>query len=263
MELYLAGEGGKQVPVETMEKNGEFREGMPQLCILDSIYHLKSWMVKYIKKKSWKFMLDSGAFTFMSAKKKDAMLGSVDWEGYVDEYAKFIVKNDIELFFELDIDVIVGLSRVEELRERLEDKTGRRCIPVWHKSRGLEYWRSLVSDYPYVAIGGIVTGEISRSEFRVLNSLCDIAHEKKTRVHGLGFTPLKTLHRYRFDSVDSATWIMGNRVGQIHRFNGKHIEKIDPPSGMQIKPAEVRTHNFREWDKYQRYLLHAGWRLEQ
>lgn len=36
---------------------------------------------------------------------------AVNWDEYVEEYAEFIIKYDIKLFFELDIDAIVGLKK--------------------------------------------------------------------------------------------------------------------------------------------------------
>ena len=122
--------------------------------ILESFYYIQDWQLEYLKKKEL-FLLDSGAFTFMSNNK-----GEVNWKEYIDRYADFIIKNDVKYFFELDIDVLVGYDKVKELTKYLENKTGRKCIPVWHKSRGIEEWKRLVKEYDYVAIGGIVVKEI-------------------------------------------------------------------------------------------------------
>ena len=67
--------------------------------------------------------MDSGAFTFMSNAAKH---GNIDWLNYVDRYCDFIIENNIRLFFELDIDKIKGLRYVEMLRQRIEDKRGRK-----------------------------------------------------------------------------------------------------------------------------------------
>ena len=66
-----------------------------------------------------KFLLDSGAFTMFSDKKKAQGLV---WEEYVDKYADFIVRNNVEHFFELDIDKLVGYDKVLQLRNRLEKR---------------------------------------------------------------------------------------------------------------------------------------------
>ena len=58
-----------------------------------------------------KHILDSGAFSAFSGKNN-----GFDWDSYVRKYADFILKNNIQKFFELDIDVVVGLRKVEYYR---------------------------------------------------------------------------------------------------------------------------------------------------
>jgi len=179
----------------------------------------------------------------------------VDWDSYIDKYADFITQNNVEHFFELDIDVVVGLPAVRKLRRRLETRTGRRSIPVWHKSRGLNNWKAITKDYDYVAIGGIVTKEIKRKERDIFRPLCGIAKENGARVHGLGFTPLDgSLGSYGFHSSDSTSWIQGNRGGFLYYFDGKMMQKINKPNGTRLKGRAVAVHNFGEWVKFQNYM---------
>ena len=79
------------------------------------------------------FLLDSGAFTFMNQKSK-----KINFEQYIEQYIEFINKYDIKYFFELDVDVIFGHEKVKEIRKYIEQKTNKKTIPVWHKSRGIE-----------------------------------------------------------------------------------------------------------------------------
>lgn len=239
------------------------------LCILESFYYVEAWMFRYIDNKVWDFMLDSGAFTFLEQKAAgvDALVSGadVDWDQYVRRYADFIVEHDVLLFFELDIDSLVGYKRVCKLRDALEKLVGRRCIPVWHKSRGLDEWKSMVRSHDYVAIGGIARNEIKRSEHKIFTPLCDLAHAQGTRVHGLGLTPVGgngVGTMYRFDSVDSTSWTFGNRAGFVSVFDGRTMKKFEAPQGFKIKARDAGIHNFREWVKYQRYMKHAGWRME-
>ena len=121
--------------------NSKF-QGIPY--VLESFFYVRSWMFPFIDNKSWNFMLDSGAFTFMSNSKnkylfkesntKSSKSETVDWNSYVARYADFILEHDIHDFFELDIDSVVGLSKVEDLRKSLEHRTARQCIPVWPPS---------------------------------------------------------------------------------------------------------------------------------
>ena len=220
-----------------------------KINVLESFYYVKDWMLPYIK-NHWHFLLDSGAFTFMNNVKKN---NNVNWDEYLERYAKFINDYNIDLFFELDIDSIVGIKEVERLRHKLERLTNKKSIPVWHKSRGLEYWKKMVKDYDYVAIGGIVTKEIKPKHYPIFNNLLKIAKENNCKVHGLGFTRTSELHKYPFYSVDSTAWIYGNRGGFLYRFTGNNIEKINKPEGTRLKGRQVAIHNFKEWVKYQKY----------
>lgn len=66
------------------------------LNVLESYFYLRSkeWMFPLIKEFK-NFLLDSGAFTFMNQSKNH----KVDWDEYIEEYAAFINKLDIDLFF--------------------------------------------------------------------------------------------------------------------------------------------------------------------
>lgn len=194
------------------------------------------------------FLLDSGAFTFFSSGK------TVKWEEYVDRYADFINKNNIDHFFELDIDKLIGYDNVLKLRKRLENKTGKQCIPVWHKFRGKENFLQMCDEYKYVAIGGIVSKEIKQSEYPIFTYLINEAHKKDTKIHGLGFTNLKGLEEYHFDSVDSTAWTTGNRFGGVYQFDGKTLIKHAKPQGCRmVHYTKVASHNFRQWVKFQQY----------
>ena len=196
------------------------------------------------------FLLDSGAFTFMNGSKD----GKVDFDSYLERYIKFINKNDIKYFFELDIDSVVGYDKVKEYRRILERKTGRRCIPGWHKSRGLDDFIQTAKKYDYMAIGGIVTREIKRSEYDNFIPLLKIAHHYGCKVHGLGFTNTKLLHKYKFDSVDSTSWISGSRFATAHKFNGRNIEAVRHMDKRRIEDYNILDrHNIREWIKFQHF----------
>lgn len=245
MKLFLAGNDGF--------RKQRFNLFLKDLYILESYYYVtkQEWMYPLFKEFKG-FLLDSGAFTFMASTKGQ----KVDWEQYVINYGNFVKKHDIKLFFELDIDTIVDLKEVERLRNLLEKTSERKCIPVWHKSRGLEYWKQMCKDYDYVAIGGIVTQEIKRSEYDVFYPLLKIAKENNTKVHGLGFTNLKGMEKYKFYSVDSTSWLSGNKFGAVYLFNGKTMQKQNKMPGQRVKTNEVAIHNFTEWVKFSKYAEH-------
>lgn len=182
--------------------------------MLESFFYVKPWQIERIPAMKM-FLLDSGAFTFMSG------TGKADFDEYLTKYIDFINKCDIKYFFELDVDSVVGYEKVKEYRKRLEKETGKKCIPVWHKSRGKDEFLKMCDEYDYVAIGGIVTKEITKDQYPFFTWFINEAHKRKCKIHGLGFTDTGLLNKYKFDSVDSSSWISGTRFGHIYTFDGK------------------------------------------
>lgn len=221
------------------------------IYLLSSFWEHKSGRYgSYVLQK--KHILDSGAFSAFSGKNN-----GFDWDSYVRKYADFILKNNIQKFFELDIDVVVGLRKVEYYRRYLEDKTGRKPIPVWHASRKRDYFLRMCEEYPYVAIGttsAMEEGRRIRQNPMILKWFIDQAHSAGIRIHGLGFTSSKYLPYLKFDSVDSTTWLSGARYGQIYKFDNGQMQCYDPPKGMRARHHDlVNRHNFNEWIKFQKY----------
>jgi len=240
MKIYLAGSG--------IEKICWANRNFFNFNRLESFVYLSEFE-KGILSNYDNFLLDSGAFTYLNKNKNKKF----DWENYVKQYAEFIRTKNIKTFFELDIDPIVGLKEVERLRDVLENTAERKCIPVWHKSRGLDYWEKMVKEYNYVAIGGIVTQEIKRTQYDIFLPLLKIAKENNCKVHGLGFTNLKGMEKYKFYSVDSTSWLSGNKFGSVYLFDGKTMQKQNKLIGQRVKTNEVLVHNFSEWVKFSKY----------
>ena len=199
------------------------------------------------------YLLDSGAFSFMSGA---ACTKETLWN-YAERYAEFIVQNHVKYYFELDVDTIFGIEFVEKIRSMLEHRTNTPCIPVWHKGRGVDYFKKMVADYRYIAIGGLVF-HVKQSEWSAIKKLVDYAYSKNVKVHGLGFTKTKLLEdeNWHFYSVDSASWSKAaGRGQQRHDFDGKQIvcHRIEG-NGRKIKLSALICHNGIEWCKYQRYM---------
>ena len=197
------------------------------------------------------FMLDSGAFSFMRNKKAE-----VNFDDYLTKYIEFINIHDIRYFFELDVDSVVGFEEVKRLRIRLETETGKKCIPVWHRSRGKENFIQMCQEYDYVAIGGLAINEIKPSEYPYLKWFIDTAHSYGCKIHGLGFTNLKGLYIYNFDSVDSTTWCQGGKFGTLFHFDGMYMKKIDSESRgrrSELSTKQINRHNYYEWIKFQKF----------
>ena len=246
MKIFLAG-------VEAHAGTYLSSKDVKDVFILESFYYSNEKTEKFIPFFG-DFLLDSGAYTLFSSKAKN-----IDWNEYVDRYADFINKNKVNKFFELDIDKLIGYENVLKLRARLEAQTGRKCIPVWHKTRGKEEYLKMCDEYPYVAVGGLVgsggtSSEYSRHVIKYFHWFVNEAHRRGAKIHALGFTNLKGLEEFGFDSVDSTSWLAGNKFGYIYRFNGRTLEKIAKKEGQRLVEArKVIQHNFNEWKKFQKY----------
>lgn len=223
------------------------------LNILESFYYVRT--NKYFPKLYPyfdNFMLDSGAFTFMQGKGT-----GIDWMKYTEDYAEFINRYDIKLFFELDIDKIIGLRNVEVLRERLEQLTGKKPIPVWHETRNKEYWTNMCREYPYVAVGGLALskGNKKKELENYLPYFIDSAHRNGAKIHGLGYTSIGNLKYLHFDSVDSKAWLHGNIGGWLYKFNATTgtMDKWMQNNKGRMKSREGAIHNFNEWIKFSNY----------
>lgn len=217
--------------------------------ILESFFYVADWQTESIHRfKS--FMLDSGAFTFAYGSKEQ-----VDLDSYLKRYIEYINENDVELFFELDVDKLVGYQRVLEYRRELELGTGKRCIPVWHLSRGKDEWVSMAREYDYIALGGLAAHEFKNQE-KYIPWFTRTAHEYGCKVHGLGYTKLPSLPYMGFDSVDSSAWLVGNRGGFLYRYNhdGCRMAKIQAPKGKRLDARLAARHNFMQWVELAEYL---------
>lgn len=202
------------------------------------------------------FLLDSGAFSFMSGAEctKETL-----WN-YGKKYADFIKNNNIKYYFELDVDTIFGIEFVEDIRKMLEDKTGISSIPVWHKGRGVEYFKKMVAEYKYIAIGGLVF-HVKKSELPLIKKMVDYAYSKGVKVHGLGFTKTKELEKWKWYSVDSASWTKSAALGhEMYDFNGHSLTRHRVEgNGYKIKISDLVLHNGIEWCKFQKYMDLKRW----
>lgn len=259
MQLFLAPVAGQKLPppMKLFLTNLLFPDKVNQLSftdfnLLQSFAFMDSKFAYERIKNNHKyrdFILDSGAFSYMNGKNGN----KINWDEYVEHYAKVINDFDIKKFIELDIDAIVGLKEVERLRKKLEILTNKQSIPVWHKNRGQKYWIKMIHEYSYCAIGGIAIGNIKRTEYGIFHKLLKEAHENNCKVHGLGFTNLKLLTQFNFDSVDSSS-CNSVRFGQLSVFTGTTIRNIKAPPGKKINYQRGVSQSFDAWVQYANYL---------
>ena len=247
MRIFLAG-------VDTFLDSAitEKEVGNNEVYCLESFYSLKR-TPKYLHLYK-DFLLDSGAFSFFGSKKNPK---DINWNEYVQSYIDFINKYDIKHFFELDVDMLLGYDTVLEIRKNIEKQTGKKSIPVFHRSRGIEEYRKMCGEYDYVAIGcsGKHDSVWTRKRPEILYKLVIDAKKQGVKVHGLGYTSDVGMRKIPFYSVDSTSWLQGNKFGSIMVFNGSGLDKIIKKPGTRLRDAyDVARNNFLEWKKYQHYM---------
>lgn len=199
------------------------------------------------------FMLDSGAFTLMMT--DNANLHK-DLDNYIEQYIKFVKKYKIRNYIEMDIDSVIGYKEVKQIRRKLEMDIGWKCIPVWHKNRGIEDYKKMVSEYDYVAFGGfndVGNLAITSEDLPSVKKMIQYANHRKVKVHGLGFTR-NGAWEYGFYSVDSSSWSSGRRFGNAAKFEGNRLTKIEKPDNTRADYKIIDKNNFVEWCKYQRWV---------
>ena len=222
------------------------------LSILETFYYArKNEQIQRLLQRPKNFLLDSGAFTFMSNSQVKA-----DWDAYTEEYADFINRYGIKLFFELDVDSVIGIKEVERLRVKLERLTNKQSIPVFHLSRGKDYFVRMCEQYSYVAFGGIITDGVKTATLeKYFPWFISTAHRNRAKIHGLGYTSISGLYKYHFDSVDSTAWLYGNRGGFAYQFNTRtgQLEQTKVPVGYKMKSRAVAFNNYSEWVRFSKY----------
>lgn len=221
---------------------------------LDSFYYMQTnkHCIENIPRYN-RYLLDSGAFTFIMAKKKI----KIDIDSYTDKYIDFINTHKIEHFFEMDVDKIFGYDKVRALRNRIERGCGRQVIPVFHKSRGIDDWNAMIKDYHYISIG-IAGKDVAWGDHKTFLKFVNNASSQGCKVHGLGITGTASLSNVPFYSVDSSSWTAGNRYKMIFDFDGRTIQsaKLDLSNKRIKEHLPLAWHNFHSWVKFSNLMEH-------
>ena len=245
MIVYLAG-------FKTIEKT--WNNSTKDIYLLSSFWeHKNGTFGEYVTQD--KHILDSGAFSAIND--KTGKYKNFDWDEYVKKYIAFIKHTKQKLFFELDIDCVIGLNKVEYYRKQIEDAIGIPPIVCWHSNRGADNWIKNCEDYPYVALGTTKAnndGKKIRANPEILNWFINHAHRNNAKIHGLGFTSVPWLKKLKFDSVDSTTWINGGKFAELTIFNnGEFINRRPLINQRGINPNGRLINNFEQWVKFQKY----------
>ena len=242
-----------------LENAKGWKLNIPEVCDLPNIYILQSFAyareshIQYYSQCKG-FLMDSGAFTIMRAKKKN-----FDIINFAKKYGEFIKKNNIQDFFELDIDSVFPFEVYKDCLHILQDITGREPIRVFHEWRGLEYFEECCKKFEKMAIGGLVIGQ-NKTFFRNnLQYFTEMAKNNNCKLHGLGVTDPHIIRSCDFYSVDSSSWVSVGRFGTLYRFDGHNVKDYDLsrkncPEGTQLEKTNGAKVVLKAWGDYCKYL---------
>lgn len=153
-------------------------------------------------------IVDSGAFTFQRK-------GIKKLDKYVKSYLQFIETYSSlcnVYFIEMDIDNVIGYDAVLDIRKELCEVSDK-IIPVWHRSLGLLEYKNMCDSFPYISFSGVNKEDLINTN--QMKRFVNYAHNKNTKVHGLGVGAKKTLDTVPFDSVDYTSWLKATRFGSF------------------------------------------------
>lgn len=161
-------------------------------------------------------LLDSGAF---SAWTRNARID-------IEEYVEFIKRHGRRFTIYANLDVIGDFAASMRNQRRME-ALGVSPVPVFHMSAPQESYASLdalCAEYDYIALGGLAGKNFSAPQkiahldkcWQLIGAHFRRGHQVK--VHGFGVTQMAFLERYPFYSVDSTTWINGEKYGEVQQF---------------------------------------------
>lgn len=167
--------------------------------------------------------LDSGAFTY-SQKIGDERLPPPRL--FFRRYKEYIADN-LDVFGKVmefdcdDPDVDVSSDEVADWTEELLDTfPNTRITPVFHAWRGVEEWDRYLKD---PRVKSLAIGRSPPMD-GLVSVYIDQAHRVGKTVHGLAWTKYNTsLPFLPFDSIDSSTWVSGQKYGNFYIYRNNKI----------------------------------------
>lgn len=205
------------------------------------------------------WFLDSGAFTYIVKSRTDKA-SLPPWKAYRKLYFTY-VRDTWERWarvMELDLDHLEGVSfdDLMEWRDEMLETCGPglNLCPVWHPGRGAAEWTAYCRDprFRHLALGA---GHYSRysGSGRVRRMVME-AHNWNKTVHGLGMTGVNTALRViPYDTVDSTSWLMGQKFGTLFVFQNNKFRLIGKDGSMGKRERMLYRSHFKaigvDWRK--------------
>lgn len=184
---------------------------------------------------------DSGGFSAMT---QGAQIDVVEYANWIKRYKHLFTTY-------ANLDVIGDAEETRDNQKRLED-LGLEPLPVFHTGENWEYLEWYVERYPYIALGGMVP--YMRHQKKIIPWIIKAYKLAAGRsvFHGFGATSWNVINNFPWYSVDSSSWGMGFRYGEVPLFDeraGRFFECRlgDPVSCRKFAPL-IRSFGFDPLD---------------
>ncbi|KKM77523.1 hypothetical protein LCGC14_1369130 [marine sediment metagenome] len=169
--------------------------------------------------KKISLFLDSGAFS--AWRKKE--------EININEYISFIKKNIDYIDTYANLDDITDPEQTIK-NQKIMEKEGLSPLPCYHYGEDIKYFEYYLERYDYIALGGMVpisTKDLQKWLDPIFSKyVCDQDGIPEVKIHGFGMTSLKLMLRYPWWSVDSTSWVLTGRFGNVlvpRKSKGKYL----------------------------------------
>jgi len=207
--------------------------------------------VFFMQREGCRIFLDSGAHTLQDG--GGGKSRSCDLDEYMEKYIHFLkkYKNCFEVYVELDVEDAFGLKKVNSMYENMVDE-GLNPLRVWHTERGYKNWDEETIKHDYIGIG-----KFTELPVPILMKLLQTAEKNNCRVHGFGCTKPSLLKILPFYTVDSSSWMAGEKFGAIDIFSkGRitHVAKSAKGKRMNLHYKRIRDFNLRQWVQFQKFI---------
>ena len=197
----------------------------------------------------YRFFLDSGAFTFFTESNKQDK--SMNPDVYFQEYLEFLKEHHhiFDIVAELDL-TMVPYKQVLEWRRKLIEVVGPKLLTCWHLAWGDQVWQEMCADkrHKWIATSSEV---IAGKSLGLTTRYIAEAHRNGKLIHGFGQTRIQTdLKFMKFDSIDSTSWLRGDKFGATFIFKGGKMIVLN--TGMD------KAQKYRERKLHSRYFKNIG-----
>lgn len=196
---------------------------------LMSYEYLKGKGLSQLKKyPDMRLFIDSGAYTYMNDPKYEEYTLE-QWEEQIQKYLKWAEKHKSQIFAicDLDLQYIVGTEPVYEWRKKyFEPFMLRTGIPVcfMYHDEGLQHWEYMCKRYPYVGLSLAIDNK--ENGYEELKEMFRIAEKHNALCQGMASTKTSMLVEFPFYTVDSTTWNVGLKYGEISVWNETKMSRI-------------------------------------